>query len=370
MQVTQIKTIYQDGEYLAFPNVAWLKEDVPACFFRHAKDRRKEDGKVTHIDPTAKIAYVVSDDGGNSFSSDLKVILDDEMSEQDPCVTVLSDGRIIVSLFRWDFVEEGKGAEKWGKALFERYGRSIEGKYDTFNIGFSVIISDDNGQTWKHHPVIEPDGYIPGSAVRGNIVELPDKTLLMPFYGAKYEGALASCGLVCSKNRGETWDFLSETACDKNINFLEPFLFRTDSGRLISLFRTQSDFLKPNVDFSSTYLNLHICVSDDDGHTFGPVREISSIYASNPFHALRLKSGKVLVSYGYRREPYGIRAKLCDGELSDLETADEIIVRADAPNGDLGYTGAMELSDGSALVVYYISNQDGQRIIEGAVLKE
>ena len=54
-----------------------------------------------------------------------------------------------------------------------------------------------------------------------------------------------------------------------------------------------------------------------------------------PFHALRLKSGKVLVTYGYRRKPFGIRARLCNGELSDLNEAPEMILRDDAPNGDL-----------------------------------
>lgn len=371
MKIIERKTIYRDEEYLAFPNVTWINDDILACFFRHAKDRRKEFGTHTHIDPTAKIVFVTSQDGGKSFSNQINLVLDDDMSAQDPCVKVLSDGRILVNYFRWAFAPEGKGAETWGKELFERYGRTREGYYDTFNIGFSVSISDDEGKTWRHGSVIQPKGFLLGSAVRGNIVEMPDKSLLMPFYGVTECGFMASCGLVRSMNRGESWDFFSNTTeLNPDKNYLEPFLYRTEKGKLISLFRTQSDFLKQGVKFEDTYLNLHISESDDDGRTFSPTREISSVWGSNPFHVLRLRSGKAFVSYGYRRAPFGIRAKLCDGELTDLNEAPEIIVRDDAPSGDLGYTCAVQLQDDSILLAYYVSDSDGTRLIEGTILKE
>jgi hypothetical protein len=38
------------------------------CAFRHAKERQKEYGRVTHVDPTAKEVYVLSEDGGKTFS--------------------------------------------------------------------------------------------------------------------------------------------------------------------------------------------------------------------------------------------------------------------------------------------------------------
>ncbi len=114
-----------------------------------------------------------------------------------------------------------------------------------------------------------------------------------------------------------------DPTCQKN--YLETGLFLTDSGRLLGLFRTQSDFGKPGVDFEQTYLNLHMAASDDGGKTFGPVYEIENLWGSSPFHALRLKSGKVLVTYGWRKEPFGIRARLCNGELSDIAEAEEII---------------------------------------------
>ena len=370
MKILERKTIYRDGEYIAFPNLTWIDCDTLACFFRHAKDRQKEFGMHTHIDPTAKDVYIVSRNNGQSFEPSLNVVVNDEMSEQDPCVTVLRNGRIIVTCFRWECIPEGEGVKKWGKDLFGRYGRTRKGYWDSFNVGFNVNISDDGGKTWRHLPVIMPEGYVPGSAVRGNITEMPDGTLLMPFYGAKKIGALASCGLIRSTNSGETWSYYSETACDPDKNFLEPNLFRTQSGKLFSLIRTQTDYLKPGVDFEDTYLNMHISISTDDGKSFGPVTEIPSIFASSPFHALQLKSGKVFISYGYRKKPFGIRAKFCGTELDDLDSAPEFILCDDAPNGDLGYPHAVQLKDGTILVSYYISDKDGVRFIEGIRIEE
>ena len=373
MQVLGHRTLYRDGEYVAFPNMARLADGSIMCAFRHAKERQKEFGSVTHVDPTAKDVFILSKDGGKTFSDAYSVIVDDEMySNQDPCITVLRSGRIIATYFRWALVPIGQGAATWGKELFEAYGRSLHGKYDCMSDGTTYRISDDNGKTWRQMPPLSPDGFLKGSSVRGNIVELEDGTLLMPYYGVKHMGELSRVGLFRSDDQGESFYSYTEMAFDPKCekNFLEPNLFYTEGGRLIGLFRTQTDFHKPGVDFEETYLNLHMSVSEDNGQTFGPVFEADTLWGSSPFHALRLKSGKVLVVYGYRRPPFGIRARLCNAELTDINDVPEIILRDDAPNGDLGYPHAIQLDDGTIMVSYYISGDDGIRKIDATYLQE
>ena len=216
------------------------------------------------------------------------------------------------------------------------------------------------------------EGVPSAGGVRGNIVELPDGALLMPFYGALHLDELSRAGLIRSDDRGETWYHYSVMGLDaaREKNYLEPGIYRTESGRLVGLFRTQTDYTKPGVDFDDTYLNLHIAVSGDNGKTFGPVQEIEGLWGSSPFHALRLQSGRVLVTYGYRRAPYGIRARLCNSELTDLAGAEELILRDDGPNGDLGYPNAIQLDNGDILVTYYISGPDGIRTIDVTRLRE
>jgi len=97
---------------------------------------------------------------------------------------------------------------------------------------------------------------------------------------------------------------------------------------------------------------------------------VENFWGSNPIHMLQLKSGKVLVSYGYRRAPFGIRARLCNAELTDLSEAEEIILRDDALHGDLGYTSAIQLDNGDILMVYYIADENDTRTITITRLRE
>jgi hypothetical protein len=122
-------------------------------------------------------------------------------------------------------------------------------------------------------PNLTVEGAPSGIAVRGNITELPDGTLLMPYYGALKQGQLSSCGLLRSTDRGENWTPYSIMAFDPDCkkNFVEANIYRTESGRIVGLFRTQSDYQaakRAGIPFDATYLNLHISVSEDDGKTY------------------------------------------------------------------------------------------------------
>ena len=369
--ILERKCLYRDGEYVSFPNLAFLSDGRMMCAFRHARERQQEYGRVTHVDPTAKDVFILSEDGGETFSKELHVIADDEMSEQDPCVNVLSDGRIIVTYFRWDLCTKGEGGLRWGEDQFKAYGRVLFDRYDCLPNGACYAISDDNGQSWKRYGPIRIPGVPEFAAVRGNLVEMPDGCLLLPCYSALNLGELSRSVLLLSKDRGETWERLSDMAFDSSCvkNYLEPGIYCTPRGKLVGLYRTQTDFLKPGVDFEQTYLNLHISESYDGGKTFGPVREIQNLWGSSPFHALRLPDCRVLLSYGWRKEPYGIRVRICDPELEHIEEGEEIVLCDDAPNGDLGYPHAILLKDGTVMVAYYISGQDGIRKIEAVRMK-
>ena len=71
-----------------------------------------------------------------------------------------------------------------------------------------------------------------------------------------------------------------------------------------------------------------------------------------PPHLLALSDGRLLCTYGHRRPPYGQRACVSrDGVKWRAE--DEIVLRDDADNGDLGYPASAELGPGRILTVYY-----------------
>ena len=70
-----------------------------------------------------------------------------------------------------------------------------------------------------------------------------------------------------------------------------------------------------------------------------------------PSHLLRLRNGHLLMTYGYRRPPFGNQARLSTDHGRTWSAP--LTVSDDGTVGDLGYPSTVELEDGSLLTVWY-----------------
>jgi sialidase-1 len=70
-----------------------------------------------------------------------------------------------------------------------------------------------------------------------------------------------------------------------------------------------------------------------------------------PSHLLRLRDGRLLMSYGYRRKPFGNQARL--SEDGGTTWSEPIMISGDGVSGDLGYPSTVELVAGQFLSVWY-----------------
>jgi hypothetical protein len=100
-------------------------------------------------------------------------------------------------------------------------------------------------------------------------------------------------------------------------------------------------------------------VSEDGGRTWTEPRPTEIV--GKPPHLVRLRDGRILVTYGYRHEPYGQRACLSPDGGETWDYGNEIVLRDDAPSGDLGYPASAQLDDGSILTVYYQQERAGEK---------
>lgn len=93
----------------------------------------------------------------------------------------------------------------------------------------------------------------------------------------------------------------------------------------------------------------------------------------HPCDVLSIGNALLLLVYGYRHPPYGVRARLwtpdrgLPGE-TDASGA-EIILRADGRVPDLGYPWATRLDRDHVLVVYYFCDVEGVRHIAATRLR-
>lgn len=97
-------------------------------------------------------------------------------------------------------------------------------------------------------------------------------------------------------------------------------------------------------------------VSPNDGQSWyllnGPRIENSG----NPATLTRLKNGDLAMAYGWRRYPYGLRARVSS---DDGQTwSDESILRKDGSSWDIGYPRTVQRNDGKCVTMYYYHNSD------------
>jgi len=320
--------IYKDENYNTFPNAIRLSEQELLIGFRHAPDRRAAYGSITHIDPASQAVCVRSSNGGETWDKQLQLIYSDfAYGVQDPCLNVLSDGTLLCS--------------------FDR----------TYSIR-----SVDGGKTWDEPIAIPMIG-----AVRGNIVELDDGTIVLPMYNQSDAGVSFLAG---TKDKGNSWELYSEIPRMDNYDLVEPNLFKTDSGKLVAFIRSHKK--QDGFDIEQTEActsPLIVTESSDNGKTWS-VPTITGISTPSPFHLLKLPSGNVLLSYGYRNKPYGIRARILDRECTRIDEAPESVLRTDGGGMDIGYTSSVLLGNGDILITYYYDDEQGCRHIAGTVCRE
>ncbi len=353
--------IYQDTLfYAAFPSIVKLPNEEYLLAFRRAPDRKVFGEKGTnHVDPNSFLVSVRSSDGENWTDEPELIYAHPFGGSQDPCLLQMSDGSMLCTSYGWAFVRPD-GIPN----LKEPY---LGNKDGVIFLGGYVVRSEDEGKTWQgplYPPNIPPETRVdalgqPLSAYnRGALYEGKDGRI---YWAVAVSEEAASPGktsvhLIVSEDKGLSWEYSSPIATDEKVVFNETSMYETPKGDLVAFLRTAG-------------LDGQACIarSTDGGKSFQPWENMG--FQGYPLHALRLPDNRVLLTYGYRFEPYGIRARILNPECTDFKTAPEIVLRDDAGTTDLGYTWSVQLDENRVLVVYYYNIGNGTRHIAGTILE-
>lgn len=353
-------TIYSDTSFFsAFPSVTRLSDGTLLVAFRRAPNRVvMGSDRNRHVDANSYLVSVRSTDGGRTWSREPQLMMAHPLGgSQDPCMLRLANGEILCTSYLWIQVGENKRAEYEGRF----FGNSDW----TFAGGF-LIRSADGGYSWQ-------GPYNPGSPLptetrstmlgrlplynRGALCQSADGTIHWAVACENGREGGSSVYLVQSHDNGRTWQYRSVIA-DDSIAMNETSLYETPSGALVAFIRS--------LDYPTD--KGYISRSTDGGATW----KLDCMgFKGHPFHALRLPDDRVLLTYGYRHEPYGIRARILNAECTDYATAPEFIIRDDGGGTDLGYTWSELIDDNHVLVTYYFNHeqQQGVRSIVGTILE-
>ena len=211
-----------------------------------------------------------------------------------------------------------------------------------------LVRSRDGGKTWSREPqLIFAHPF--GGSQDPCMVQLRDGTILCSSYAWARSEPDAIARLKQPAARAGDFVFLG------GFVFNETSLYETPKGDLVAFLRTEG-------------FNDHTVIarSGDHGQSF---QWRDAGFQGHPHHAIRLPDQRVLLVYGYRHPPFGVRARVLDPECANIGAAEEIVLREDGDNGDLGYPWATMASKNRALVVYYFNRADGTRHIAGTFLQ-
>ena len=358
--VTKVKDIvvYSDDRfYSAFPSVVLRPDGELLLAFRRAPERRYfGESSSNHTDPNSYLVSVRSQDNGETWTTEPELIFAHPFGgSQDPCMTQLRDGTIVCSSYGWALLR-GDAAEKVPDTL--RHG-------DFVFMGGYLVRSIDGGNSWQG-PIIPPPisenvthtvFKEPCPAYnRGPMCESKDGTLYWAVASqSQLQPRITEVHLMASKDGGLTWEYRTPIAQDSKVSFNETALYETPQGDLIAFMRT--------ADFDD-----HTCIarSTDGGKTFELWEDAG--FQGHPHCATALPDGRILLVYGYRHEPFGIRARILDAEGIAIQDSEEIVLRDDGGNSDLGYPWVTPMADGNYLAVYYFNKENGTRYIAGTIL--
>jgi hypothetical protein len=211
-------------------------------------------------------------------------------------------------------------------------------------MGQWVLRSVDGGATWSHPiPSIVNSPHGPISLKSGRL-----------FYAGKElwlgKGRVGFC---VSDDDGQTWKWFSELPVRKGDNahhYHELHAVEADDGSIIVQIRNWNENNQGETLQSESL---------DGGLTWSTPHSIG--VWGLPSHLLKLSDGRLLMTYGHRRPPFGNQARISDDHGKTWSEA--LIISEDGTWEDLGYPSTVQLSDNRFLTVWYERKKGEKRAL-------
>lgn len=334
--------------------------------------------RARHVCPFGKVVACTSINEGKSWSRPA-VMIDTPLDDRDAGIAV-SGNRVIITSFNntakqqiaWSAVSPSSqhfpSADR--PTLYSKrelhgctreyileYLKSIDveaAERDFY--GSTYIVSEDGGITFgeiKRVPVTAPHG--PGVGVDGKFV----------YVGTRIDKT-DECGnnILCCVE-GDDGEFQPVGSIDNiepvngiyPVEGCEPHCVVLSNGQIIVHIRVHNadDGKREHTGIFTLYQSE----SQDGGKTFTKPHPITDdISLGAPAHLLSLKNGTLISVFGYRSEPYGIKAMISTNEG---KTWSEPCMLYDNNSIalDIGYPSSVELADGKILTVFYARPETG-----------
>lgn len=234
-----------------------------------------------------------------------------------------------------------------------------------------VRVSKDRGRSWGPPIDVPKDGLHSLSGMNSVLIR-PDGTALIWLMEVNKEGWNRHPCVFALPPRGTDFHFLSfitkkqdpwgnadgdytSTFRFGGHRWFYPRGYMLPNGRMLCVLRSQRD--PRGIMWTEVY------ASDDGGRTWAFLSRVNDF--GSPGSLVRLPDGRLVMVYGYRLVPQGIRATVSEDEGKTW--GPELIIRDDGGSWDLGYPNAWVTDDGKVGVIYYFNSKDDKIQVNGGV---
>jgi hypothetical protein len=311
--------------------------------------------REAHVCPFGKVELMVSHDRGETWGWP-QVLLDSAIDDRDAGVLETAKGTLLVTTFTslaYESILKSALTKKPGDrgAFAQARLKSWQAAHNRLNaeqrtaaLGQWMTRSTDGGMTWSpRYPSIVNSPHGP--------VQLSDGRLL--YAGKELWTGQKRVGVCESTDDGQSWRWLAAIparAGDSIADYHELHAVEAKDGRLIAQIRNHN---KTN---AGETLQSE---STDGGKTWSEPRSIG--VWGLPSFLTRLRDGRLLMTYGHRRAPFGNQARLSADH--GRTWSEPFIISGDGAGGDLGYPSTTEIEDGSFATVWYETMKGSPRAV-------
>jgi hypothetical protein len=167
--------------------------------------------------------------------------------------------------------------------------------------------------------------------------------------------------VLCARTQdaGKSWKFVSWIGPEPDGFSIMPSSVRLSLTRILTALRRKEG--------AQNWIETY--ASDDAGSSWTYLNRpapSTGAHSGNPPSMIRLRDGRLALTYGYRAAPYGVRVRLSADNGSSW--GEEKILRADGGGWDLGYPRTVQRPDGRVVAIYYFNDSlDEERYIAATI---
>jgi hypothetical protein len=294
-------------------------------------------GREDHVCPFGRVELIRSSAAGEKWSWP-EIVMDTPIDDRDAGICETAAGSLLITTFTsLAYLDTMKKARGWPAERVARWEavnrRGSEAQFHAL-LGTWMLRSTDGGMTWSKPyrvPLNSPHG--PSSLSDGRLI----------YAGKQLWDPGKKVGFCESTDDGQSWRWLSDVPHrpgDKPEEYHELHQVQAADGRIIVHIRNHNP---------QNHRETLQCESADGGKTWTTPRPIG--VWGLPSHLLRLGDGTLVMSYGYRREPFGNHARISKDNGGSW--SEPIVLSSDGAGVDLGYPSTVELPGSKLLTVWY-----------------